>query len=119
MKTPTLLFAAIFAAAGCSSPAPQTQQASSSAQTQLNPPSPYVYIHGEFRMPGRYAWTNGMTLQDVFNSAHGFTDFAGHNLRVNHRDGSSTIYRLDSKMHLTNNLPVSPGDTIVCRGAFL
>lgn len=53
-----------------------------------------------------------MTLQDAIDEAHGFTDFASRKFRVRHSDGSLDIYELDSKMHLTNNLPVLPGDRI-------
>jgi len=118
MKTSNLLFAGLIAAAGCSNPAPKTQRVAS-AQTQLNPSQPpYIYVDGEVRSPGQYAWTNGMTLQDAIDSARGFTDFARRGLRVRHSDGSLTVYKLNTKMHLTNNPPVLPGDQIFSPRSF-
>ena len=53
-----------------------------------------------------------MTLQDAITTAHGVSDFASRRLRVNHPDGSTEFYRFDSKMHITNNPPVFPGDVV-------
>jgi protein involved in polysaccharide export with SLBB domain len=113
MKITTISVVGLILAAGCSSPKQQTQSAPSHPQAQIDPSQPpYIYVSGEVRVGGKFAWTNGMTLQDAITSAHGFSDFADRRLRVNHSNGSANIYRLDSKMHLTNNPPVSPGDMI-------
>jgi hypothetical protein len=49
---------------------------------------PFISMTGEFRKPGRYAWTHGMTLKDAIDAAGGFTDFARRRLRIRHWDGS-------------------------------
>jgi protein involved in polysaccharide export with SLBB domain len=113
MKIATFSVVGLILAAGCSSPEPLTQNAPSHAQAQIDSSQPkFVYVAGEVRVPGRVAWTNGMTIDDTLKAAGGFTDFAHRRLRVNHPDGSANLYRLDSKMHLTNNPPVLPGDVI-------
>jgi protein involved in polysaccharide export with SLBB domain len=113
MKIATFSVVGLILAAGCSSPEPQTQSAPSHSQAQIDLSQPkFVYVAGEVRIPGKVAWTNGMTLEDTLKAAGGFTDFARHRLRVNHPDGSVNIYNFDSKMHLTNNPPVLPGDLI-------
>jgi protein involved in polysaccharide export with SLBB domain len=120
MKIAAISVVGIFLAAGCSSPKPEAPSASLRPQAQLDPSQPpYIYVNGDFRIPGQYAWTNGMTLQDAISAAHGFTDFAPRGLRIRHSDGSLDFYKLDSKMHLTNNPPVLPGDNILSPRYFL
>jgi len=72
-----------------------------------------VYVDGEFRNPGPYDWTNGMTLQDAITAAGGLTDFAHLRLRIRHADGSMQIYKMKSGYHLTNNPPIQAGDSIM------
>jgi protein involved in polysaccharide export with SLBB domain len=120
MKTPHILLLGVMVIAGCSSPKPQVQSVPSHPQAQLDlSQPPYIYVDGEVRVRGQFAWTNGMTLQDTIDTAHGFSDFAGRGLRVRHSDGSLDIYKLDSKMHLTNNPAVLPGDMIYSPRHFL
>jgi protein involved in polysaccharide export with SLBB domain len=68
---------------------------------------------GEFRKPGRYAWTHGMTLKDAIDAAGGFTDFARRRLRIRHWDGSEEGYRLGAGRILTNNPTLKPGDYVI------
>jgi hypothetical protein len=120
VKIATISVVGLILTAGCSSPKPLGQSESSHHEVQIDPSQPpYIYISGEVRIPGKFAWTNGMTLQDAITSAHGFSDFARRRLRVNHSDGSADIYKLDSKRHLTNNPPVLPGDMIYSPGVEL
>jgi len=72
-----------------------------------------VYVDGEFRKPGRYAWTNGMRLKDAIEAAGGFTQFANHRIRLRHADGTVERYRLRGDWALTNNPTLKPGDSVM------
>jgi hypothetical protein len=74
---------------------------------------PFVFVGGEFRNPGRYTWTNGMTLKEGMDAAGGLTDFATRPLRLTHWDGSVAQFRLGVGRILTNNPPLKPGDSIM------
>lgn len=86
-------------------------------QTKFNERSqkvpPFIYVRGEFRAPGPYPWTNGMTLKDSFAAAGGFTDFAVPRVRLEHWDGSSQRYQWSSTQPLTNNPVLKPGDKVI------
>jgi protein involved in polysaccharide export with SLBB domain len=73
----------------------------------------FVYVDGEFRNPGRYPWTNGMTLKDAIEAAGGFTKFANHRIRLYHLDGIGEKLRLSGNWFLTNNPNLKPGDRII------
>jgi protein involved in polysaccharide export with SLBB domain len=74
-----------------------------------------VYVSGEFRNSGRYAWTNGMRLKDAIDAAGGFTEFANHRIKIIHQDGTTQRYRLrgDWALGLTNNPVLKPLDAII------
>jgi hypothetical protein len=125
MKKVSLLLLAICWACGCSSFESTTATAPlanvsatlppASGQVQPEPtnPPPFVFVRGEFRNPGRYAWTNGMTLSDAFAAAGGFTDFARRQVRLLHWDGSSQNYRWSTERSLTINPVLKPGDSVI------
>jgi len=46
----------------------------SSTQEQI------IYLAGEFRKPGQYHWTNGMTLSNLFELGGGITDWADRSI---------------------------------------
>jgi hypothetical protein len=49
----------------------------SSVQDPASPGSPpFFFVGGEFALPNRFLWTNGMTLAGAIALAHGFTDAA-------------------------------------------
>jgi len=96
-------------ATGCSSPPSEARI--TSPPPVLSPNALCIYVHGEVVVPGKFAWTNGMTLQDAIHVAGGFTDFAPRKLRVVHND-QSTVYRLGPGWTFTNNPPVQAGDHI-------
>jgi polysaccharide export outer membrane protein len=73
----------------------------------------FVFTEGEFKNPGRYPWTNGMTLKDGIDAANGFTDYARRSLRIRHWDGSEERYRLGAGRTLTNNPALKPGDYVI------
>jgi len=74
---------------------------------------PLIFVGGEFTQPGRYAWTNGMTLRDAFAVAGGLTVFAESRIRLKHWDGSVERYKWSPKNPLTNNPTLRPGDSIL------
>src|SRR4051794_16621786 len=84
----------------------------------LAPPAPrgaaltFIFTSGEFKNPGRFAWTNGMTLKDGIDAAGGFTDFAWLRITLQHWDGSVERYNVRSNWFLTNNPALRPGDQI-------
>lgn len=79
---------------------------------RISSETPVVYVDGDFKNPGRYSWTNGMTLKDAIEAAGGFTEFASRRGKVIHLDGRSEIFRLRGDWTRTNNPPVRPGDRI-------
>jgi protein involved in polysaccharide export with SLBB domain len=53
---------------------------------------PYIYVSGSIRLPGRYDWTDGMSVLDAIKMAGGFIDAAASKVRVLHRDGTVEHY---------------------------
>jgi protein involved in polysaccharide export with SLBB domain len=106
MKALNILFGGIILllSVSCSSPKPQSQDIPTEER--------FICVDGEVNERGRFAWTNGMTLQNAIDDAGGLTAFAPLTLRVRHINGSAERYRLDSKMYLIGNVPVKPGDQI-------
>jgi len=88
-------------------PPPQPQSA-----PRGDPPL-FIFVGGEFRNPGQFAWTNGMTLKDSIAAAGGFTDFAVSRIHLQHWDGSSERYKWNAKRPLTNNPALRPGDAVI------
>ncbi len=85
----------------------------SSVSTNPAAGPPFIYVYGEFVSPGRYPWTNGMTLKDSFAVAGGFTDFARHRVTLMHADGSHEYFRWSTKQPLERDPILLPGDKIV------
>jgi len=73
---------------------------------------PLIYVEGEFKNPGVYPWTNGMSLQDAFAAADGFTVFALKWIILRHPDGSKEQYKWSTKRPLTDNPALRPGDSV-------
>ncbi len=76
-----------------------------------------VYVDGEFRKPGRYSWTSGMTLKDAIDLAHGMSAFAAR-LTIVHPDGTKQRIKLPFDRIPLDNPELKAGDLILCRGAF-
>ena len=88
---------------------------SASPQERLSSPAKAaatIRLSGEFRKPGEYPWTNGMTLKDAIGAAGGFSEFATRKLSLWHSDGTAEHYRLGPSRTLTNNPALRPGDAI-------
>jgi protein involved in polysaccharide export with SLBB domain len=73
----------------------------------------FVFVSGDFRKPGRYSWTNEMTLKDAIDGAGGFTQFANRRIWLRHLDGTVERYRLRGDWFLTNNPALKPGDKVI------
>ena len=66
---------------------------------------PSVEVFGGVRSPGRYDWTNGMTVLDGISAAGGFTPLAAkHHIRVRHNDGNYEFFDKDM-LEITNQPP--------------
>jgi hypothetical protein len=72
---------------------------------------PVIFVSGDFRKTGSYAWTNGMMLKDGIDAAGGFNEYA-RRLIIIHEDGSRKKYRLGPGRILTSNPALRPGDRI-------
>ena len=72
----------------------------------------FVRAGGNFRYPGNFPWTNGITAADVVDQAGGLTESATPWLVIVHRDGFRESYRLTSDLQITNNIPLKPGDHV-------
>ena len=88
------------------------------ALIQQGPPPPWIWIGKRFKNPGRYDWTNGMTLLMAVSIAGGFTNNASRFLELQRWSGPSEIYRLyggsleDMLGNPTNDPPLLPGDGV-------
>jgi RNA polymerase sigma factor (sigma-70 family) len=50
----------------------------------------FIFVGGEVSTPGRFLWTNGMTLATVIELAHGYTDAANRSVaQIKDANGSS------------------------------
>ena len=112
MKAKFLLFGLVLAAAGCTSSMRLVRSEPPGSTPKGEAPF-FIQLSREFRIPGYHQWTNGMTLKDGISAGGGFTDFAGRTLILRHWDGSADWYRLGSRMTVTINPELKPGDEIV------
>jgi hypothetical protein len=79
----------------------------------VGPPPAFVGVGGHFVNPGRYPWTNGMTLKYGIAAAGGFDEFASRRIRIFHWDGTEERYHLGKGLSLSNNPVLKPGDSVV------
>lgn len=79
-----------------------------------SPNEPFVYVAGEVKLPGRIAWTNGLTLASAVNLAGGFTDFASKShvtlRRTNGTNAQFSVFHLVTSS--TNNPTLLSGDLV-------
>ncbi len=92
---------------GCTS----TKKPSGISKLRDDPPE-IITMTGQFRMPGKYTWTNGMTLRDGFAVAGGLTESARRRIYITHWDETKRMYWLTVDKMLTNNPELEPGDRI-------
>jgi protein involved in polysaccharide export with SLBB domain len=79
---------------------------------RLGPPPLSIYLGGQFNKPGRYPWTNGMTLNDAILTAGGFTDFAGRKIMLKHWDGTWLYLKWHPPITNNPNPALEPGDDV-------
>src|SRR5437870_4512493 len=76
-------------------------------------PSQSILVFGEVLRPGRFSWTNGISLTNIIERAGGFTDFANRE-KIEVRSGSRTqvcSYAVPMKTQ-TKNVMLSAGDGV-------
>ena len=106
-----LIKAAVFllpacALLGCSSKKPATL-------TRLRGEAPEtIFVSGEFHAPGKYPWTNGMTLRDAIDAAGGFNEYARRKFYLKHWDDTQQTFWLSLDRTITNNPALEPGDQL-------
>jgi polysaccharide biosynthesis/export protein len=75
-----------------------------------------VVVLGEVSKPGNYSIATPRSILDLLSMAGGLTNFANHNIVIRHRDPVSLpttyFFSNDPREALTENIKVSPGDTI-------
>ncbi len=73
----------------------------------------FIYVGGEVRNPGRFPWTEDMTLMKAINTASGFTDYANRQKAQLAREGKLEIYNCEDLQRNPAKDPViRPGDSI-------
>lgn len=80
----------------------------------------FFYVGGEVRAPGRYNWTEDVTLLKAINTAGGFTDFANRRKVELARGKNKQNEDIDDiRQHPDKDVPIQPGDSIyVTRSIF-
>lgn len=106
LKTLALLLASVCVLAGCNSKRP------TGVTRMKGEPPEFVFMSGEFQNPGKYPWTNGMSLYDGMTAAGGPTAYAKRRFTITHWDDTKVTYWLTYQKTLTNNPALEPGDSV-------
>jgi RNA polymerase sigma factor (sigma-70 family) len=91
--------------------------AATASQTheQLDPSKPkFFFVDGEVLTPGRFWWTNGLTLRGALAAGHGFTDFGDQSkIRLTREDGTAVTLSYPEINSAPEKDPlVEPGDKV-------
>jgi polysaccharide export outer membrane protein len=80
----------------------------------------FFYVGGEVRAPGRYNWTEDVTLLKAINTAGGFTDYSNRRkVEIARGKGKQVFDCEDIRQHPEKEVPIKPGDSInVARSIF-
>ena len=80
----------------------------------------FFYVGGEVRAPGRYNWTEDVSLLKAINTAGGFNDFANRNKVEVARGKRTETFNLEEiRQHPDKDVAIQPGDSIyVTRSIF-
>ena len=90
-------------------------QKSEFSEAGIAPPH-FISVDGEFNRPGKFAWTNRLTLNDAMALAGGPNGYSLPGwLYVYHWDGSRERFRLDAPGSLTNTSVLGAGDRLIIR----
>lgn len=74
----------------------------------------FFYVGGEVRSPGRFQWTEDITLIKAINTAGGFTDYANHSkVEVIRESAHKETYDYEELRRTpSKDVPIRPGDSI-------
>ena len=76
----------------------------------------YFYASGEVRSPGRFLWSDDITLLKAISTAGGFTDYANHGKVELIRGKERHVYNCDElQQNPAKDPTIRPGDTIIVR----
>ncbi len=80
----------------------------------------FFYVGGEVRAPGRYNWSDDVTLLKAINTAGGFSDYANRTKVELARGKDKRVYDCEQlRQHPDQDVSVQPGDSIyVARSIF-
>jgi len=80
----------------------------------------FFYVGGEVKSPGRFQWTEDVTLIKAINTAGGFTDYANRGKVEVIRESAKQTYDYEElRRNPAQDVPIRPGDSIwVPRGLF-
>lgn len=73
----------------------------------------FFYVGGEVKNPGRFLWSEDITLLKAINTASGFTDYANRGKVQLIRGKTTETYDCeDLQRHPAKDVPIRPGDTV-------
>jgi polysaccharide export outer membrane protein len=80
----------------------------------------FFYITGEVRSPGRFLWSDDVTLLKAISTAGGFTDYANHGKVELIHGKDRHVYNCEDLQRNPGKDPlIRPGDTVtVLRSIF-
>jgi polysaccharide biosynthesis/export protein VpsN len=73
----------------------------------------FFYVGGEARVPGRYNWSEDITLLKAINTAGGFNDYANRSkVEVTRGKEKRVLDCEDLRRHPERDISIQPGDSI-------
>jgi polysaccharide export outer membrane protein len=80
----------------------------------------FFYVGGEVRSPGRFPWTEDITLLKAINTAGGFTDYANRSKVEVIRESAKDAYDYEAmRRNPAKDVPIHPGESVwVARSIF-
>jgi polysaccharide biosynthesis/export protein VpsN len=74
----------------------------------------FFYVGGEVKTPGRFPWSEDITLMKAINTAAGFTDYANRGkVQLTREKESPQIFNCEELLrNPSKDVPIRPGDTI-------
>ncbi len=76
-------------------------------------PARFFYVGGEVRAPGRYGWTEDVTVLKAINTAGAFTDYANRRkVEIVRGKDKQTVDCDELRRDPVKDVPIQPGDSI-------